>query len=114
MPMGRENRPLFAWYGDMELVPHLWEALKAGPIDVVVEFHPPMTVDIVGGRKALAALTETIVRRGQTAGPGGLAGRATVAETASRPPKCRNGRGAARRLDVILPCLVSGPRLMPG
>ena len=31
MPMGRENRPLFAWYGDMELVPHLWEALKAGP-----------------------------------------------------------------------------------
>ena len=31
IPMGRENRPLFAWYGDMELVPHLWEALKAGP-----------------------------------------------------------------------------------
>ena len=42
MPMGRENRPLFAWYGDMDLVPHLWEAAKAGPIDVVVEFHPPM------------------------------------------------------------------------
>ena len=43
MPMGRENRPLFAWYGDMELVPHLWEALKTGPLDVVVEFHPPLT-----------------------------------------------------------------------
>src|SRR5579863_2172798 len=28
IPMGRENRPLFAWYGDMDLVPHLWEALK--------------------------------------------------------------------------------------
>ena len=41
MPMGRENRPLFAWYGDMELVPHLWEALKAGPLDVVVQFHRP-------------------------------------------------------------------------
>ena len=48
LPMGRENRPLFAWYGDMDLVPHLWEALKAGPIDVVVEFHPPMSVDTVG------------------------------------------------------------------
>src|SRR3982751_2298430 len=24
MPMGRENRPFFAWYGDMELAPHLW------------------------------------------------------------------------------------------
>ncbi len=66
MPMGRENRPLFAWYGDMELVPHLWEAMKAGPIDVVVEFHPPMTVDCAGGRKALAAAAETIIRRGQT------------------------------------------------
>ncbi len=51
LPMGRENRPLFAWYGDMELVPHLFEALFTGPLDVVVEFHPPMSVDEVGGRK---------------------------------------------------------------
>jgi lyso-ornithine lipid O-acyltransferase len=65
LPMGRENRPLFAWYGDMELVPHLWEALMAGPFDVIVEFHPPMSVDTAGGRKALAAQTETIVRQGQ-------------------------------------------------
>jgi 1-acyl-sn-glycerol-3-phosphate acyltransferase len=65
MPMGRENRPLFAWYGDMDLLPHLWEAVVAGPIDVVVEFHPPMTVDSEGGRKQLAARAEAIVRRGQ-------------------------------------------------
>ncbi|HTW36713.1 MAG TPA: lysophospholipid acyltransferase family protein [Rhizomicrobium sp.] len=78
LPMGRENRPLFAWYGDMELVPHLWEALKAGPMDVVVEFHPPMTVDAVGGRKALATLTEQIVRRGQTRALAGLAGQEPV------------------------------------
>src|SRR5262249_43520784 len=37
LPMGRENRPFFAWYGDMELVPHLWEAFEMGPIDVVVD-----------------------------------------------------------------------------
>ncbi len=65
LPMGRENRPLFAWYGDMELVPHLWEALKTGPIDVVVEFHPPMTVDSAGGRKALAVVAEAAVRASQ-------------------------------------------------
>jgi len=65
IPMGRENRPFFAWYGDMELVPHLWEAVKAGPFDAVVEFHPPLTVDQVGGRKALAAQAEAIVRAGQ-------------------------------------------------
>jgi 1-acyl-sn-glycerol-3-phosphate acyltransferase len=66
MPMGRETRPLFAWYGDMDLVPHLIEAVKTGPIDVVVEFHQPLTVDQAGGRKKLAALTEAIVREGQT------------------------------------------------
>jgi 1-acyl-sn-glycerol-3-phosphate acyltransferase len=65
MPMGRENRPLFAWYGDMELVPHLWEALRTGPIEVVIEFHSPISVDTLGGRKELAAACETIVRQGQ-------------------------------------------------
>ena len=64
MPMGRETRPFFAWYGDMELLPHLWEALKTGPIEAVVEFHPPMTIDEAGGRKALAAKCEAIVRAG--------------------------------------------------
>ena len=64
MPMGRETRPFFAWYGDMELVPHLWEALKTGPIDVTVEFHKPLTIDEAGGRKALAAACEAAVRSG--------------------------------------------------
>lgn len=63
MPMGREDRPKFAWYGDMELVPHVWEMLKAGPIDVVVEFHPPIP-QTVTGRKEIAVLAEAAVRRG--------------------------------------------------
>lgn len=87
MPMGRENRPLFAWYGDMELVPHLWEALKTGPVDVIVEFHQPIDVDQVGGRKALAARAEAIIRRGQAralAGqPGPTAGDAARSQAAS-------------------------------
>lgn len=64
VPMGRENRPFFAWYGDMDLVPHLWEAFKKGPIDVVVELHPPLTIDDAGGRKKLAARAEAAVRQG--------------------------------------------------
>jgi 1-acyl-sn-glycerol-3-phosphate acyltransferase len=64
MPMGRENRPFFAWYGDMELVPHLWESFEMGPIDVVVELHKPITIDEAGGRKQLAALAEAAVRAG--------------------------------------------------
>lgn len=72
MPMGRENRPFFAWYGDMELIPHLWEAVTTGPVDVIVEFHEPMTVDAMGGRKPLAARAESVVREGQARALAGL------------------------------------------
>ncbi len=70
LPMGRENRPLFAWYGDMEMVPHLWEALKAGPLDVVVQFHPPFSLDAMD-RKTLAKKAQEVVQAGRGAGPGG-------------------------------------------
>lgn len=72
LPMGRDLRPLFAWYGDMDLVPHLWEALEQGPLDVVIEFHPPLSVDSEGGRKQLAAAAEKLVRRGQARALAGL------------------------------------------
>jgi 1-acyl-sn-glycerol-3-phosphate acyltransferase len=72
LPMGRDMRPFFAWYGDMDLVPHLWEALKEGPFEAVVEFHPPLSIDGTGGRKALATVAETIVRRGQARALAGL------------------------------------------
>ncbi|MBV9693672.1 MAG: hypothetical protein JO261_08225 [Alphaproteobacteria bacterium] len=49
----------------MELIPHLWEGVTAGPIDVTIVFHPPMTVDAMGGRKPLAARAESLVREGQ-------------------------------------------------
>jgi 1-acyl-sn-glycerol-3-phosphate acyltransferase len=64
IPMGRENRPLFAWYGDMEMVPHIWEALKAGPLDVEVQFHEPLSLDRMD-RKTLAARAQEIVQGGQ-------------------------------------------------
>jgi 1-acyl-sn-glycerol-3-phosphate acyltransferase len=64
LPMGRENRPLFAWYGDMEMVPHLWEALVAGPLDVVVQFHEPLSLDRMD-RKTLALQAQELVRHGQ-------------------------------------------------
>ena len=82
IPMGRENRPLYAWYGDMELAPHLWEAFVTGPVDAVVEFHAPMTVDSAGGRKALAQKAEAVVRAGLTRA---LAGEAS--ETHALPPE---------------------------
>ncbi len=64
LPMGRARRPFFTWYGDMDLAPHLWEALKLGPVDVTVVLHEPVTVDDCGSRKALAAHCEAAVRHG--------------------------------------------------
>ncbi len=71
VPMGRENRPFFAWYGDMELVSHLWAALKAGPLDVVVEFHAPLSLDSMD-RKRLAQAAEAVVRAGQARALAGI------------------------------------------
>lgn len=64
IPMGREYRPFFAWYGDMALVPHLWQALVQGPIDAVLEFHPPLTVAEAGSRKELCRRAERLVGDG--------------------------------------------------
>ena len=89
VPMGRELRPFFAWYGDMELMPHLWEAFCMGPIDVMVHYHPPMTVDQFGSRKALAAACEKLVQEGVAhalAGRPGAAGPAYEDEPIELPP----------------------------
>lgn len=76
LPMTRRRRPFYAWYGDMELPGHLWEALVAGPIEVTVIFHPPMTVSAVGGRKVLARRAEDAVRKGLIEALSGRAGEA--------------------------------------
>lgn len=39
LALTKRQRPSVAWYGDMDLVPHLWAFLKSGPIKVVVQFH---------------------------------------------------------------------------
>ena len=64
LPMPRRLRPLYAWYGGMDLAPHLWEALQAGPIEVTVVCHPTLSLNSGMNRKALANHAEHQVRRG--------------------------------------------------
>lgn len=54
MPMGRAIRPLYAWYGDMDLAPHLWSALSLGSPEVRIRFHQPVLASSFADRKALA------------------------------------------------------------
>ena len=64
VPMGRRNRPLFAWYGDMALVPHVWGVLGAGPSTVAVRFHKPVTIASFASRKGLAAHCQGVIAAG--------------------------------------------------
>ena len=86
LPLGRQFRPFFAWYGDMSLVPHLWAAFGAGPLDVVVQFHPPVTIRSFGSRKAMARHCESLVAEGVALA---LAGRPTSGGPALRPAGAR-------------------------
>lgn len=54
LPLGREYRPLCAWYGDMSLLPHLWTVAGLGRVTVQIDFHEPISVDDFGSRKELA------------------------------------------------------------
>jgi len=64
LPIGRRLRPFFAWYGDMDLGPHLWRLLGLGKIEAVVEFHPPVMVADFASRKALADSCRERISRG--------------------------------------------------
>jgi 1-acyl-sn-glycerol-3-phosphate acyltransferase len=82
LPMGRQFRPLAAWYGRVELVPHLFGILRRGGIDVVATWGEPLAYDGEMDRKAVARSLEATVRRLTAAA---LRGRPEVLE----PPAAR-------------------------
>ncbi len=53
IPMGRSWRPKFAWYGDMDLMPHLYELMQIGPCEVEVHFLKPVSAADFDSRKDL-------------------------------------------------------------
>lgn len=63
VPMGRTHRSVSAWYGDMDLVPHLMEVLRQGALDVTVSFGAPRALDGAMDRKAVTRACESEVRR---------------------------------------------------
>lgn len=54
IPLGRYWRPLFAWFGDLDLVPHLWQMVCLGETEAVVTYFDPVDIDQLGDRKKLA------------------------------------------------------------
>lgn len=62
LPIGRVLRTRYAWYGDMELLPHMWEVLRNGPVDVAVAVGPVQNLSQFTDRKALSRALEGEVR----------------------------------------------------
>ncbi|HEV2543007.1 MAG TPA: lysophospholipid acyltransferase family protein [Methylobacterium sp.] len=63
LPVTRAERPEIAWYGDMDLVPHLGLFAGRGPIDVHVDWGAPIAFDAATDRKVATAQAEAAVRR---------------------------------------------------
>jgi len=64
MPIGRSWRPLFTWFGDMDLAPHLWTMIGLGNTTVEIEIHPATTLPVFGSRKGLADHCYRLVAQG--------------------------------------------------
>jgi 1-acyl-sn-glycerol-3-phosphate acyltransferase len=82
-----EGRAAFAWFGAMELLPHLLGVFARDGVEVEIMFHPPVAAPMFPDRKALAAHCEAAVadglaglvagrRRGEALWPGDRAAEA--------------------------------------
>lgn len=63
LPLTRVERPEIAWYGSMELAPHLALFVQRGPIDLHVVWGAPIAFEAGTDRKAATALAEAAVRQ---------------------------------------------------
>ncbi len=92
LPTGRASRPLFAWYGDMDIGSHFWRLAQHRGLRATVLLHTPLDPTAFPSRKALAAAVWSAVADGaatlrQNRTPRPL--------TAAPPPAARPGESTA-------------------
>lgn len=63
LPVGRALNDRIAWYGDVDLLPHLIGILTSGAIDVTLTWGEAVAYDMSADRKQIARHAETAVRR---------------------------------------------------
>ncbi len=54
LPTGRACRPLFAWYGDMDIASHYWRLAQHRGLRATVLLHAPLDPALFPNRKALS------------------------------------------------------------
>ncbi|MEK6671869.1 MAG: lysophospholipid acyltransferase family protein [Nitrospirota bacterium] len=68
-PIGQSEMDNIAWYGDMKLLPHVWNILGHRRIDVTLFFNPAIHElitgpDAAGARKLLSSLSYDSIKHG--------------------------------------------------
>ncbi|MGQ7793077.1 lysophospholipid acyltransferase family protein [Faunimonas sp. B44] len=99
LPLGRQHRSQVAWYGDMELLPHLAHLLQLGALDVEIVLGPPIRLPAGHDRKHATARAGRLVRRlvaGLNAGREPAVLLAALAETEARPARALAGQDGVR------------------
>lgn len=54
LPAGRSSRPVFAWYGDMDIASHFWQMTQHLDMRVTVLLHAPLDPATFPDRKSLS------------------------------------------------------------
>ncbi len=62
LPVTRRERPEIAWYGDMELAPHVAGFVRGGPLDVSLVWGEPIPFGAASDRKRATAAAERAIR----------------------------------------------------
>ncbi len=61
LPIDTTQWPMIAWYGDMDLAPHLWQVLMLPGITAELVFLPPIDTQGNRDRKKLAVLCQAAI-----------------------------------------------------
>lgn len=64
LPACRRDRPLFAWYGDMDLGSHFWRLARRSKTRATIVLHAPLDPKAWSDRKALTAACFEVVAEG--------------------------------------------------
>jgi lyso-ornithine lipid O-acyltransferase len=64
LPAGRASRPVFAWYGDMDIASHFWRLTQNIGLRATVLLHSPLDPARFDDRKALSLAVWKIVADG--------------------------------------------------
>lgn len=64
LPLGRNERIQYAWFGNLSLLPHVISLVSQGPIIINIHLHPPILYSEMNCRKEIALVCNQYVSKG--------------------------------------------------